>query len=91
MVVLSDSRTLERVEYIRVGNGVLDFAIEGENHEYTLWCSENADWTIETPGIVENSTEDRFLVKPPKGEHFICEITADGEERNEGPVRCWID
>ena len=74
-----------------MGNGVLDFAVEGEVEEYTWWCSEDSEWTIEAPGIVENGYEDRFLVKPPEGEHFVCDITAEDEEQNEGPVRCWID
>jgi hypothetical protein len=38
-------------------------------------------------GTVENAKEDRIILYPAS-EFFRCEIEADGEEQNEGPVRC---
>jgi hypothetical protein len=80
---------LERVEHILAsGTGTLDFAVEGEESYYTWRGTEDADWTVEDVGRVENVEEDRILLEP-EGDYFTCEITADGEEHNSGPVRCY--
>jgi len=80
--------TLDRVEHILAsGTGVLDFAVAGENEYYTWDGVEDADWTVEDIERAENVEEDR-LVFYPAGEFFTCEIVADGEEFNDGPVRC---
>ena len=86
--IASDTR-LERVEHILgSGTGTLDFAIEGESEYYTWHGKEDADWEIEKVSLVENDTEDRFVIYPDS-EYFICEIEASDEEENVGAVRCW--
>lgn len=88
---ISQTTRLERVEHIiGSGTGVLDFAVEGESGYYTWEGDEDANWTIEDVDCVENIEEDRFILRP-KGEYFTCEIDADAEERNYGPVRCWCE
>jgi hypothetical protein len=80
---------LEKVEHVLgSGNGILDFAVEGEKDYYTWRGSEEADWEVEDVAEVENAGEDRFVIYP-EGEYFVCEIEADGEENNVGPVRCF--
>jgi len=82
---------LEKVEHILAsGTGILDFAVEGENDYYTWRGSEEADWEVENVGQVENADEDRFVIYP-KGGYFVCEIDADGEENNDGSVRCYCE
>lgn len=91
MSTISQPRRLERVEHILgSGSGVLDFAVEGQNEYLTWWGSEDAEWLIEDIDRVENAEEDR-LIFYPEGSYFVCEIEADGEEYNTGPVRCWSD
>lgn len=86
--VLEQTR-LDRVEHVLAsGTGILDFAVEGEESYYTWRGTEDADWTIEDVASVENVEEDRILLRP-RGEYFICEIAANGEEDNTGPVRCY--
>jgi hypothetical protein len=76
MPVVTEKIVLDRVEHILgSGTGTLDFAVEGENGYYT-WHVVNVD-------------EDRFEIRPETV--FTCEIPADGEENNEGPVRCWCE
>lgn len=80
---------LERVEHILTsGTGTLDFAVEGEESYYTWRGTEDSDWTVEDVDRVENVEEDRILLEP-EGDYFTCEIMADGEEHNSGPVRCY--
>lgn len=91
MAIIASDQRLESVEYIIAsGVGVLDFAIEGETGTLTWRGREDADWTVEDVSHVENSTEDRVNIYP-EGDYFTCEISADGEEHNEGPVRCWCE
>ena len=91
MTRISQSIRLERVEHILgSGTGILDFAVKGEHDYYTWGGTEDSDWTVENVGRIENTTEDRYLIHP-EGQYFICEIEADGEEGNEGPVRCWCE
>lgn len=91
MARISQTTCLENVEHILgSGTGTLDFAVGGENSYYTWEGSEDADWTVEDVAHVENVEEDRFILHP-KGEYFTCEIDADAEEENKGPVRCWCD
>ena len=86
MPCITQSITLDRVEHILAsGTGTLDFAVAGEDEYYTWDGKEDAEWTVEDVGRAENTEEDR-LIFYPTGEFFICEITADGEEFNEGPV-----
>jgi hypothetical protein len=80
---------LDRVEHILAsGTGTLDFAVEGEESYYTWRGTEEADWTVDDVASVENVEEDRILLRPT-GEYFVCEIAADGDEHNTGPVRCY--
>jgi len=65
----------------------LDFGTEDE--EYTWWCREGAEWEIKG-GNIANGGKDRFLVTPPEGGKFECEIHVTGEEENEGPVKCVV-
>ena len=86
---ITQSMTLDSVEHILAsGTGILDFAVAGEDQYYTWDGSEDAEWTVEDIGRAENTEEDR-LVFYPEGDFFTCEITADGEEHNEGPVHCY--
>lgn len=88
MPVITDDVRLEHVEHILCsGTGVLDFAVDGEQSYYTWRGHENADWTIEGSGSIENDDEDRLVIYPA-GEYFVCDISADREEGNSGPVRC---
>lgn len=91
MTRITQSTHLEEVEHILGSRtGTLDFAVEGENDYYTWDGNEDADWTVEDVDRVENLEEDRFILHP-EGEYFTCEIDADAEEGNEGPVRCWCE
>lgn len=88
MPIIAQDTTLTEVEHILTsGNGVLDFAVAGENQYYTWWGTEDADWEVEGVATVENTDEDRILIFPAD-DFFTCEIAADGEENNTGPVRC---
>lgn len=88
MPVITSDLVLDEVEYIlSSGSGVLDFAVTGEAEYYTWWGTEDADWEVNGVGYVENDDEDRIAIYPA-GEAFRCEISADGEEFNTGPVRC---
>jgi len=81
--------TLDRVEHILAsGTGVLDFAVADEDQYYTWDGTEVAEWTVEDVERAENVEEDR-LIFYPDGDFFTCEITADREEGNEGPVHCY--
>jgi hypothetical protein len=91
MATISQTRRLERVEHILgSGTGVLDFAIEGQDDYLTWLGSEDADWSVEGVDRIENAEEDRFVIFP-EDEFFVCEIEAEAEEHNSGPVRCWSD
>lgn len=91
MTVVSQRTVLRDVEYILgSGNGTLDFAIQGEDELYTWHGVEDADWNVEDVERVENVDEDRFAMHP-EGEVFVCEIDADDEEFNRGPVRCYCE
>ena len=85
------STTLDAVEHILIsGTGVLDFAVAGEDDYYTWLGTEDADWTVEDVSRVENGDEDRVILYPD-ADTFICEISANGEEHNQGPVRCYCE
>lgn len=89
MPQISQQTRLDHVEHILgSGVGILDFAVEGDTEYYTWRGTEDAEWTVEDIDRVENGDEDRFIMYP-EGEYFTCEIAADGEESNPGPVRCW--
>lgn len=88
---ISQTTRFERVEHIiGSGTGLLDFAVEGNSGYYTWEGDEDANWTIEDVDHVENIEEDRFILHP-KGDYFTCEIDAEAEEGNRGPVRCWCE
>lgn len=87
---ISQDITLDKVEHILgSGTGLLDFAVENEDY-YTWEGLEDAEWTIDDIDYIENDEEDRYLIYP-EGDYFICEIEADQEEANIGPVRCWCE
>jgi len=89
MPVISQSTVLDEVKHVLAsGTGTLNFAVEGENNYYTWRGSEEADWQIEDVDRVENTDEDLFVTYP-EGKYFVCEIEANGEENNNGPVRCY--
>jgi hypothetical protein len=91
MPSISQTTVVEEVEHILAsGTGTLDFAVEDENDYYTWRGSEEADWEVKDVARVENADEDRFVIYP-EGEYFVCEIEADGEENNSGPVRCYCE
>lgn len=91
MTQITRQTRLEQVEHIiGSGVGILDFAIEGEREYYTWRGTEDADWDIEDVDTLENDEEDRFIIYP-EGEYFTCEIGAEAEEGNAGPVRCWCE
>lgn len=91
MSTITQTTRLERVEHVLgSANGVLDFAVEGRNEYVTWWGTEDAEWTVEDVDRIENVDEDRFIVFP-EGEYFTCEIEADDEEHNSGPVQCWCE
>ena len=91
MTSVSQKTVLDKVEHILAsGTGTLDFAVKGENDYYTWRGSEEADWEVEDVARVENADEDRSVIYP-EGEYFVCEIDADGEENNVGPVRCFCE
>ena len=91
MTSVSQKTVLDKVEHILAsGTGTLDFAVEGERDYYTWRGSEEADWEVEDVARVENADEDRFVIYP-EGEYFVCEIEADDEENNVGPVRCYCE
>ncbi|MCO8242986.1 hypothetical protein [Haladaptatus sp. AB643] len=91
MTRISQTTRLEKVEHIvGSGSGLLDFAVKGENGYDTWEGNEDADWTVEDVDSVQNVEEDRYIMYP-EGDYFICEIEADTEERNSGPVRCWCE
>jgi hypothetical protein len=88
---VSQSTVLQNVEYILAsGNGTLDFAVDGDDEYHTWRGHEEAEWTIEDVGRVENTDEDRLVVYPG-AKYFICDIRADSEESNDGPVRCYCE
>lgn len=91
MPTISQTTVLRDVEHILgSGTGVLDFAVSGETQYRTWWGGEEADWTIEDVDRVENGDEDRFLIYP-EGDSFVCEIEAQAEEGNAGPVHCYCE
>jgi hypothetical protein len=91
MPTIAQKTRLDHVEHILgSGTGTLDFAIEGESGYYTWYGAEDADWEVDDVATVENAEEDRFLIYP-EADYFTCVITADGEEHNSGPVRCWCE
>ena len=91
MSTISQSTRLERVEHVLgSANGVLDFAVEGRNEYVTWWGVEDAEWTVEDVDRIENAEEGRFIIFP-EGDYFVCEIEAEAEEHNTGPVRCWCE
>lgn len=91
MPAVTQQTTLTNVEHILAsGTGVLDFAIAGEDTYYTWRGQEDADWSVEDVARVENDDEDRLIIYPV-GDYFTCEIQADAEEHNTGPVRCYCD
>ncbi|WP_273838076.1 hypothetical protein [Halococcus sp. PRR34] len=88
MPVITSDRVLEDVEHIlSSGSGVLDFAVSSEDEYYTWWGTEKSNWEISGVGHIENAEEDRMAIYPI-GDAFYCEISADGEEFNTGPVKC---
>jgi hypothetical protein len=91
MPQVSQRTVLEGVEHILgSGNGTLDFAVEGENQYYTWRGNEDAEWDVENVDRIENAEEDRFVIYP-EGEYFVCEIEAEREEGNSGPVHCFCE
>jgi hypothetical protein len=91
MTVISQKTVLRDVEHILgSGSGTLDFAVKGEDDYYTWNGVEDADWNVEDIARVENVEEDRFIMYPV-GETFICEIDAEEDEFNHGPVRCYCE
>jgi hypothetical protein len=89
MPTITQKTRLDYVEHILgSGTGMLDFAVDGESGYYTWHGAEDADWEVDDVATVENADEDRFIIYS-EAEYFICEIPADGEESNTGPVRCW--
>jgi len=91
MTTIAQKTRLDHVEYILgSGTGTLDFAVEGESDYYTWHGAEDADWEFNNVDTIENADEDRFIIYP-EADYFTCEITADGEEHNTGPVRCWCE
>lgn len=91
MPLVSQETVLTDVEHILgSGTGTLDFAVAGENSYYTWRGVENANWTVEGVERVENDDEDRFVIYP-EGDSFTCEIPAEGDEANQGPVRCFSE
>jgi hypothetical protein len=72
------------------GTGTLDFAVEDENQYYTWRGAEEADWSVEDVERIENSEEDRFIIYP-EDDYFTCEIEAETEEENTGPVNCYCE
>jgi len=88
MSTITEDLVLEEVDHILVsGTGNLDFSVSGENSYYTWWGAEDSDWDVSDVDRVENVEEDRIILYP-EAEFFTCEIEADGEEENTGPVRC---
>ena len=91
MSTISQSTRLERVEHVLgSANGVLDFAVEGRNEHVTSWGTDDAEWTVEDVDRIESAEEGRFIIFP-EGDYFVCEIEAESEEHNTGPVRCWCE
>jgi hypothetical protein len=91
MTRITQSTRLSRVQHIvGSGTGILDFAVEGEDGYYTWEGNEDANWTIEDVGSVENTDEDRFIMYPD-GDFFVCEIESQSEEQNAGQVHCWSE
>jgi len=91
MPTITQRTRLDHVEHILgSGTGTLDFAVEGESGYYTWHGAEDVDWEVNDVATVKNSDEDRFIIYPD-GDYFTCEITADGEEYNTGPVQCWCE
>lgn len=91
MPTIAQRTQLERVEHILgSGTGTLDFVVAGESAYYTWHGTEDADWEVDDVSTVENVDEDRIIIYP-EGDYFTCEIVADGEEHNTGPVRCWCE
>lgn len=89
MPTIAEDVILEEVEHILAsGTGVLDFAVADEESYYTWWGAEDADWEVSDVESVENVEEDRMLIHPEK-DFFRCEISAEDEEQNMGPVRCY--
>lgn len=90
-IIISDDTVLERVEHIAgSGGGTLDFAVDGEAQIYKWQGTEDAEWQVDGVSRAENGDEDRFYLYPT-GDFFTCDITADGEEYNRGPVHCWSE
>lgn len=88
MPTIDSDVVLDRVEHILAsGTGILDFAVTGESGHYTWHGTEDADWTVSGVDRIENDDEDRLIIYPDE-DYFECEITADAEEQNTGPVRC---
>jgi hypothetical protein len=88
MPTIADNLVLDRVEHILAsGTGVLDFGVVGEDQYYSWWGTEDADWTVKNIGSIQNTEDDR-IVFYPANDYFTCEIAADSEEDNRGPVRC---
>ena len=91
MPTITEDTLLERVEYIEgSGRGTLDFAVDGEVQTHTWYGIEDAEWWVEGAARIENGGEDRFFIYP-SGNFFTCDITADGEQGNQGPVHCWSE
>jgi hypothetical protein len=91
MPLVSQKTVLRQVEHVLAsGNGTLDFAVAGDDEYHTWRGHEEADWTVEDAGRVENADEDRLVIYP-EGEYFVCEIAAEDEEFNHGPVRCYCE
>lgn len=86
---ITQSTTLTQVEHILgSGAGILDFAVAGEDRYYTWDGGEDAEWSIEDVAVVENESEDRFIIYPEK-DYFVCEIETHEEDGEQGTVHCW--
>mgnify|MGYP000318432668 CR=1 FL=1 len=91
MPTITEDTVLTDVDHILAScTGVLDFSVVNEDSYYTWWGMEDAEWVVEDIDSVENVDEDRIIFYP-EGESFTCEISAQGEEQNSGPVHCFCE
>lgn len=91
MSTISQKTVLREVEHILAsGSGTLDFAVAGQDNYHTWNGEEDAEWTVEDAERVENVEEDRLIIYP-EGNFFTCEIEAENDEFNLGPVRCYCE
>jgi hypothetical protein len=79
-------REVERVP--GSGSGVLDATVVGEGACYTWDVPEDTDRVVENLRRVE-STEEYRLLLCPEGNSFVCELSAEADERDAESVRCY--